>query len=53
MAYNNAKAFGLHPKRDESAKAIAPDDDFETLSMGETESDTESSHLQENDNSRG
>ena len=40
MAYNNAKAFGLHPKRDESAKAIAPeDDDFETHSIGEADTE--------------
>lgn len=54
LAYNNAKAFGLHPKRGESAKAIAPEDgNFETLSIRDTDADTESSHLQENDDSRG
>ena len=51
MALHNAEAFGLHPTRGESAKAIASEDDFEAISIGDT--DAESSHYQENDDSYG
>ena len=54
MAYNNAQAFGLRPKRDKYVEATAPeDDDLGALSIGETEADNEASQLQGNDDSRG